>query len=175
MQEVLLQKHPRAGLALQQDQREVGDLLQRVHMVEVAVVVGRGHEHGVGVEAGPCVQSRGIGGRGGKGDVHLARLQQAQHLLAAAAGDLQADSGVLLVKGLQKGQQEPTGDGVAGADDQIAHQELPGLGDLVLAGLQQADGAADVFVEKLAFAGQRNAPGAAGEQAHLQFVFQLLY
>ena len=129
----------------------------------------------MGVEAGPGVQIARVGGGGGKGNVHGAGLEQAQDLLAAAAGDLQADAGVLPVKGLQIGGQEPAGDRVAGADNQIAHQQLPGLGELVLAGLEQRQGTADIVVEQLPLAGQGDAPGTAGEQTHLQLRLQLLH
>ena len=132
-------------------------------MVEVTGIAAASHEDGVSVKAGPGVEVARVGGGGGKGDVHSAGLEQAQDLLTAAAGDLEADAGVLPVKGLQIGGQEPAGDRVAGADDQIAHQQFPGLGELVLAGLEQGQGTADIVVEQLSLAGQSDAPGTAGE------------
>lgn len=48
------------------------------------------------------------------------------------------NGGMFPVEAVQIGQQELAGDGVAGADDQLAHLKLAGLGQLLLAGLQQA-------------------------------------
>ena len=44
LQEEILQKAPGAGFALQQDQRELGQLLQAVGVAEIAAVVRRGDE-----------------------------------------------------------------------------------------------------------------------------------
>ena len=81
---------------------------------------------------------------------------------------------MLLVEAVQVGQQELTGDGVAGADDELAHLQLTGLGQLFLAGLQQAHCAADVLIQHLSLRCQGNAPGIAGKQTGLQVVLQLL-
>ena len=136
-------------------------------MVEIAGILRPSHEDGVGAEAGVDVQRGGIGGGAGKGDVHLAGAQQTQHLVAAARHDLDMDGGVLLVEAVQIGQQELTGDGVACADDELAHLQFPGLGQLFLAGLQQAHSAADVFIQHLSLRRQGDTPGIAGEQAGL--------
>ena len=174
MQKVLLQKHPAAGLALQQDQGELRDLLPGIHVVEVTVVAAARHKDGVGGEAGPGMQRGGVRGGGGEGDVHSAGFQHAQHLGAAAADNLQPDARVLAVEGLQIWRQEKAGDSVAGADSQGAQQQLLGLGQLVLPCGQQAQGAADILVEHLPLPGEGDAPGTAGEQAGLERRLQLL-
>ena len=56
----------------------------------------------------------------------------------------------------------------------MAHLQLAGLAQLGLAGLQQADGAADIFIKQLAVRRQGDAPAVAGEKAGLQVAFQLL-
>ena len=81
---------------------------------------------------------------------------------------------MLAVELVQIGRQEPAGDGVAGADDQRAQQQLLSLGQLVLASGDKAQSAADVLIQHLPLAGQGHAPGAAGEQPGLQRTFQLL-
>ena len=174
LQEIPLQVQAAGRLALQQDQGECGDLLQGVDVFKVAGIFCAGHEDGVGIKAGVDVQRRGIRRCAGKGDVHLAGAQQAQDLVAAAGHDLDVDGGVLLVEAVQVGQQELTGDGVAGTDDELAHLQLTGLGQLFLAGLQQPHRAADVLIQHLALRRQGNAPGIAGKQTGLQVVLQLL-
>ena len=94
--------------------------------------------------------------------------------MAAAGDDLDVDGGMLPVEAVQIGQQKLAGNGVAGADNELAHLQLAGLGQLGLARLQQAHGAADVLVEHPALRCQRHAPGVPGEQTGLQVVFQLL-
>ena len=84
------------------------------------------------------------------------------------------DGGMLPVETIQIGEQELAGNGVAGADDQLAHLQLPGLGQLGLAGLQQAHGAADVLIEHFSLRRQGDAAGVPGEQPGLQIVLQLL-
>ena len=143
-------------------------------MLKVAGIPGPRHKDGVGREAGVRLQRCHIRGGAGEGDVHLAGAQQPQHLVAAPGDDLNMNGGMFPVEAVQIGQQELAGDGVAGADDQLAHLKLAGLGQLLLAGLQQAHGAADVLVEHLALRRQRDAAGVAGEQAGLQVVLQLL-
>ena len=81
---------------------------------------------------------------------------------------------MLAVELIQIGGEEKAGDRVAGADDQRAQQQLLGLGELVLAGGDEPQSAADVLVEHLALPGQGDAPGTAGKQPGLQGVFQLL-
>ena len=128
----------------------------------------------MGGEAGVRLQRGGLLGGAGKGDIHLAGLQQAQYLVAAAGNDLDVDGGILPVEPIQIRQQELAGDGVAGADGQVSHLQLPALGQLLLAGLQQADGAADVLVQHPAVRCQGHATGVAGKQTGLQLALQLL-
>ena len=52
LQEVFFEIQAARGLALEQDQREARNLLERVDMVEVAVIVRPGHEDRVRGEAG---------------------------------------------------------------------------------------------------------------------------
>ena len=127
----------------------------------------------MGGEAGPALQGV-IRGGGGKGDVHRAGFEQAEHLGAAAADDLEPDARVLAVEGVQVSGEEKAGDCIAGADDQRAQQQLLGLRELVLSGGDESQGAADVLVEHLALPGQGDAPGTAGKKTGLQGVFQLL-
>ena len=56
----------------------------------------------------------------------------------------------------------------------MPHLQLAGLAQLGLAGLQQADGAADIFIQQLAVRRQRDAAAVAGEQTGLQVALQLL-
>ena len=131
-------------------------------MVKIAGVLAAGYENGVGGKAGPAVHGA-VGGGGGKGNVHGTGFQKAQHLGAAAADDLQPDAGMLAVEGLQIRGQEKARHCVRGADGQRAQQQLLSLGQLVLSGGDEAQGAADILVEHLPFSGQRDAPGTAGE------------
>ena len=73
------------------------------------------------------------------------------------------NGGVFPVEAVQIGQQELAGDGVAGADGQVSHLQLPALGQLLLAGLQQAHGAADVLIQHLPLGGQRHATAVPRE------------
>ena len=82
----------------------------------------------------------------GKGNVHLAGLQQAQHLVAAPGNDLDVNAGILAVEAVQIGQQELAGNGVAGAQSQGAHLQLAGLAQLFLARFQQPHGAAHILI-----------------------------
>ena len=113
-------------------------------------------------------------GSAGKGNIHLAGLQQAQHLVAAAGDDLNMNGGVLLVEAVQIGQQELAGDGIGRADGQVSHLQLSGLAQLGLAGFQQADGAADIFIQQLAVGGQGDAAAVAGKKTGLEIALQLL-
>ena len=94
--------------------------------------------------------------------------------MAASADDLDADGGILTVETVQIRQQELAGHRVAGTDGQMAQLQLVGLGQLGFARLQQADGAAHIFIEHLALRRQRHAAGITGEQAGVQLRFQLL-
>ena len=105
-------------------------------MVKVTIVVRRSHKDRVGVKAAEGTQGRCIRWRAGKGDVYLARLQQAQHLVAAAGDDLDMHARILPVETIQVGQQELAGYGVAGADGQVSHLQLPGLRQLFLTRFQ---------------------------------------
>ena len=78
------------------------------------------------------------------------------------------------VEGIEVLREEKAGDRVAGADDQGAQQQLLGLGELVLPGGDEAQGAADILVEHLALAGEADAPGTAGKEPGLEGGFQLL-
>ena len=78
------------------------------------------------------------------------------------------------MEAVQIGQQELAGNGVGRADGQMAHLQLAGLTQLGLAGLQQADGAADIFIQQLAVRRQGDAPAVAGEKAGLEVALQLL-
>ena len=81
---------------------------------------------------------------------------------------------MLVVEGVQVGGQELARHRVAGTDGQRAQQQLLGLGQLVLAGGQQAQGVADVLIEHLPLPRQGHAPGRPGKQPGLQGRFQLL-
>ena len=84
------------------------------------------------------------------------------------------DGRMLLVELVQIGQQELTGDGVAGADGQLPHLQLPGLAQLLLACFQQSHGAAHIFIQHLPLGGQGHAPAVPGEQTRLKIALQLL-
>ena len=143
-------------------------------MVEVAVIVRPGHEDRVRGKAGIYLERAGFGRCAGEGDVHLAALQQAEHLVAAPGDDLDMDGGILAVEAVEKRQQELTGHRVARADGQVAHLEMAALGELLLPRLEQADGAADILIEHLAVRRERHAAGIACEQARLQLGLELL-
>ena len=128
----------------------------------------------MGGQAREGLQRRPLLGGAGKGDVHLAGLQQAQNFVAPAGDDLDMNGRILPVEPVQIRQQELAGHRVAGADGQVAHLQVPALGQLLLAGFQQAHGAADVFIQHPPVGGQGDAPGVPGEQPGLQLRLQLL-
>ena len=66
-------------------------------LIEGARIVGGGHKDGVGGEAGRGLKAA-LGGSGGKGDVHLARLQKPKHLMAAAGDNADMDGGIEAVE-----------------------------------------------------------------------------
>ena len=142
-------------------------------MVKVAGIVCRRHKDGVGGKAGRGLQGLVVG-RAGKGNVHLAGLKQGQHLAAAAGDDLNVNIGVAAVEAVQVGQQKLAGNGVAGANGQLAQLQLVGLAQLGLTGFQQPHGAADVLIQHLPLGGQHHAPAVAGEKSGLQLRLQLL-
>ena len=174
LQEILFQKQPGGRLPLQQDQRELGNLLQGIDMVKVAGILRPGHKDGMGGQARERLQRRRLLRGAGKGNIHLAGLQQAQDLMAAAGDDLNVDGRVLPVEPVQVRQQKLAGNGVAGADGQVAHLQIPALGQLFFPCFQQAHGAADVFIQHPPVGGQGDAPGVPGEQAGLKLRLQLL-
>ena len=111
LQEVLFQIQTGAGLALQQDQRKIRDLGQGIDMAEVAGILRTRHKNRMGGEAGDGFEAA-LTGSAGEGNVHLAGLQQTQHLVAAAGDDLDMNGGILAVEAVQIGQQELAGDSV---------------------------------------------------------------
>ena len=168
------QKAPRAGFALQQDQWEAGKLRQGIGPVGLAGIVPARHKNIVDLHAAPQYQLARFLRGAGKGQVYLTGPQHLQRLIAGAVQHLQPDGGIGPVEPLQVGQQQAAGHGVAGADDQLAHHQLPALLQLFLTGLDQADGAADVVVQQPPLPGQGNAARLAGKQPHLQLLFQLV-
>lgn len=103
--EILLNIGAGARLALEQDEREGRDLLKRVGVVEITVVIRRGDEDLVGIEA----VADGIGvlvlRLAGKGDVDLPRVQIVEDHLARAVEDANLDGRIVLMKGLEPGDQ----------------------------------------------------------------------
>ncbi len=64
-------------------------------------------------------------------DVHLAGRSSPSTLWLRPEMIWMWMAGVLLVELVQIGQQELAGDGVAGADGELPHLQLPGLGQLL--------------------------------------------
>lgn len=103
--EILLNIGAGARLALEQDEREGRDLLKRVGVVKITVVIRRGDEDLVGIEA----VADGIGvlvlRLAGKGDVDLPRVAIVEDHLARAVEDADLDGRIVLMKGLEPGDQ----------------------------------------------------------------------
>ena len=111
LQEVFFQIQTGTGLALQQDQGKIRDLGQGIDMAEVAGILRTRHKNRMGGEAGDGFEAA-LTGSAGEGNVHLAGLQQTQHLVAAAGDDLDMNGGILAMEAVQIGQQELAGDSV---------------------------------------------------------------
>ena len=167
-----LQKAPRAGLSLQQHQREPGKLRQRVGPV-LAGEIRRRHKDVVQRHAVAHPQVFGLLRGAGKGQIHLARPQHLQHLIAGAVQYLDADGGVHKMELLQIIKQKVSGHGVTGADDKIPQHQLAGLLQLVLSRFDQPDGVADIVEQHPSLCRQGDAAGLAGKQPHLQLLLQL--
>ena len=80
-------------------------------MAEVAGILRTRHKNGMGGKAGDGFEAA-LTGSAGEGNVHLAGLQQTQHLVAAAGDDLDMNGGILAVEAVQIRQQELAGDSV---------------------------------------------------------------
>ena len=158
---------------LQENEGISGDLRQRMGLIEGTGILGGGHEDGVGGEAGRGLKAA-LGRSGGKGDVHLARLQKSKHLVAAAGDNADMDGGIEAVELLQIGQQKLAGNGVRCADGEVSHLQLTGLAQLILACFQQANGAADILIQQLTIGSEGHAAAVAGEEPRLQVALQLL-
>ena len=172
--EILLDIGAGARLALEQDEREGRDLLERVGVVEITVVIRRGDEDLMGIEA----VADGIGvlvlRLAGKGDVDLPRVQIVEDHLARAVEDADLDGRIVLMKGLEPGDQIGLRYRVARADDQLAREQLARLRELFLAALDEAEAVRDIVQQHLPLARQHNAARASGKQPYLQLLFELL-
>ena len=83
-----LQKAPCAGFTLQQHQREVGKLRQRIGTVGFTGIVSSHHKHIMKCHAAAHSQVAGLLRGAGKGKIHLPCAQHLQRLIAGAVQHL---------------------------------------------------------------------------------------
>ena len=101
-------------------------------------------------------------------------MQIIQHHLAGAVEDADLDGRIVLMKGLEPGDQIGLRYRVARADDQLAREQLARLRELFLAALDEAEAVRDIVQQHLPLARQHNAARASGKQPYLQLLFELL-
>ena len=159
--EKLLDIDAGAGLALQQNQREGRDLLHGMHVVKIAVIIRRGDEDLVRVEAVADGIRILVLRLAGKGNVDLTGMQIVEHHLTCTVQDPDLDGGIILVKRLKTRDQIGLRDRIACADDEFAREQLARLRKLFLSALDEAQPMRNIVEKKLSLARQDDAARAA--------------
>ena len=174
LQEAVLQKAARACLALEQDEREFTDLLQRINAVKIAGIIRCRHEHRVRIKArenGKTVCIRRIGR---KRKLDLPAAEQLQHTAARSVQDAHMDMRVLLMVVPQEGQKIVFRQRAAHADGQLALQKLTRLRDALLPRLEQGQRLRRIVIEHAPLRRERHAARRPRKQPHAEGAFELL-